>query len=88
MRTTREENVLGDQETGIEITINTTFRLESSVDYGNGRLESHDRNNIISRKQITNIHVKKNDDCETKLRDYEKRNTCHRTRDQTMKKVL
>ena len=88
IRTTRKENVLGDQETNIGITINTTFRLESLVDYGNGHLESHDRDDIILRKQITNVHVKKDDSNETELRDHEKENVCHRIRDQTVKKVL
>ena len=81
MGTTRGESVSENQETNIGITINTTFRFEPLVDYGNGRLESHDRNSIISGKQITGVHVKKDDSYGTELRDHEKRNACHRTRD-------
>ena len=88
MKITRKENVLRDQETNIVITTNTTFRLKSFTNYKNRRLELHNRDDVISRKRITNVHVKKDDNDETKLRDYEKRNVCHRVRDQIVKKIL
>ena len=81
MKVIREKNVLENQKTNIEITINTTFRFKSFINYGNGRLESHNRDDIISEKRIINIYVKKDDSYGVKLRDYEKENVCHRIRD-------
>ena len=81
MEITREESVLEDQETSIEITINTTFRFKPFINYGNERLELYNRDDVISGKRITDVYVKKDDDYGTKLRDYEKENVCHRTRD-------
>ena len=88
MKIIKGENVLRDQETNIGITINTTFRFKSLINYGNGRLELHNRDDVVSGKRITDVHVKEDDDYEIKLRDYEKGDACHRTRDQTIKKVL
>ena len=88
MKITKGENILENQETNIEITINTTFRSKSLIDYRNRRLGLYNRNDVILRKRITDIHVKKDDDCKTKLRDYGKENVYYCTRDQTVKKVF
>ena len=81
IRVTRKENILENQETNIEITINITFRLESFINYKNERLELHNRDDVVLRKRITNVHVKKDDYYRIKLRNYKKENTCYRTRD-------
>ena len=88
IKTTKRKNVLRDQETNIAITINTTFRLKSFINYKNECLELHNCDGIVLEKRITNVHVKKDDNYEIKLRDYEKRNVYYRTRDQTIKKIL
>ena len=67
IKITREKNVLRNQETNIEIKINTTFRLESFINYENRRLRLHNRDGIVLRKRITDVYVKKNDSRETKL---------------------
>ena len=80
MKITKEKNVLENQETNIIVIINTTLRLESLVNHENERLGLHNRDDIISRKWIINVYIKKDDNDRTKLRDYEKRNVRYRIR--------
>ena len=88
MRVTRERSILGNQKTSIGITINTTFRFKPFINYGNECLGSHNRDDVVLKKRTIDIHVKKDDNYEVKLRDYEKENACYRIRDQIVKKIL
>ena len=50
IRITRRKDILKNQKTSIEITINTTFRLESFINYENRRLGLHNRDDIVLEK--------------------------------------
>ena len=72
----------------VEITTNTTLRLEPLINHENERLGLHNRDDIVLGKRIINVYVKKDDSYKIKLQDYKKENVCHRIRDQIIEKVL
>ena len=80
MKVTRKEDVLTNQETSITITTNTILRFKTIINDENRRLELYNCDRVILREWITNVHVKKDDNNKTKLRDHEKENVSHRIR--------